>query len=143
MPGNLVGGAIAGGVEGAIKGIGGVMDQLFTSDDERLSHGEVMARIKQAPQLAQIALNSIEAAHRTVFVAGWRPFVGWVCGFALAYHFVLRDLIAWSFKVAEGFGAPVIVPPPPVSIMELVSILVAMLGMAAYRTNEKKAGVAS
>jgi len=40
----------------------------------------------------QTRINEIEAQHRTVFVAGWRPFIGWVCGFALAYNFVIRDL---------------------------------------------------
>ena len=39
----------------------------------------------------QTKINMVEASHRTLFVAGWRPFVGWICGFALAYNFVIRD----------------------------------------------------
>jgi len=143
MAANLVGGGIAAAAEGVVKGVGGVLDELFTSDDERLSHDEIKLRIMQAPQLAQIALNAVEAAHRSVFVAGWRPFIGWVCGFALAYHFIGYSLINWLLVVAEALGAPEVEPPPQVSIAELVAILVAMLGMAGYRTNEKKAGVSS
>ena len=43
----------------------------------------------------QAEINKIEAQHRSVFVSGWRPFTGWVCAFALAYNFVIRDLLIW------------------------------------------------
>ena len=130
-------------VKGAVQGLGEVADALFTSDDERLTHAEVMERIKQKPFLAQIALNSVEAAHRTVFVAGWRPFIGWVCGFALAYHFIIHSLISWFILVACSLaGAPEIAPPPQISIGELISILLAMLGMSGLRTREKQSGAA-
>ena len=45
----------------------------------------------------QTKINEIEAGHRTVFVAGWRPFIGWVCGVALAYNFAIRDLFIDSY----------------------------------------------
>ena len=134
---NLVGGV----VEGAVKGVGGILDDLFTSDEERLTREEAMERLKQQPQLAQIALNSVEAQHRTVFVAGWRPFIGWVIGAALAYHFMLHSLITWFFHVAQSFGMQPVDVPPQVEIGELVAILLAMLGMAGYRSYEKKSGV--
>ena len=43
----------------------------------------------------QTKINEVEAKHRSVFVAGWRPFIGWVCGLALAYNFIIRDLFIW------------------------------------------------
>jgi len=46
----------------------------------------------------QTKINEIEAGHRTLFVAGWRPFIGWICGVALAYNFVIRDLFIWITK---------------------------------------------
>jgi len=46
----------------------------------------------------QTKINEVEAGHRSVFVAGWRPFIGWVCGFALAYNFIIRDLFIWALK---------------------------------------------
>ena len=47
----------------------------------------------------QTKINAVEAQHRTLFVAGWRPFIGWICGVALAYNFVIRDLFIWITKL--------------------------------------------
>lgn len=135
---SLVGNAIAGGVEGALNAATGFVDALFTSDEERLTKAEAMERLRQRPQMAQISVNLAEANHRTVFVAGWRPYIGWVCGTALLYKFLGHPLIAWLVAIF----APHVVPPPSVDIQELVAILLAMLGMAGYRTYEKRTGVA-
>ena len=65
---------------GPVEAVGNVLDALFTSDKERLDKKAVLARIAQQPRLIQGEINKIEAAHKSVFVAGWRPFIGWVCG---------------------------------------------------------------
>jgi len=108
------------------KALGG----LFTSDDERLTHGEVMERIRQQPELAQVELNKIEAAHRSVFIAGWRPFIGWVCGVGLALHFILFPII--SLVVDEM---------PKLDVESLMKLVIAMLGLGGLRTYEKLKGV--
>ena len=77
----------------------------------------------------QSEINKVEAQHRTIFVAGWRPFIGWVCGFALAYNFVLRDLLIW-------FVGPEQVPPA-LQMEHLMTVLVGMLGLGGMRTFEK------
>ena len=77
----------------------------------------------------QTRINEIEAQHRTVFVAGWRPFIGWVCGVALAYNFVIRDLFIWAIK-------PEIVPPA-LQMEHLMTVLLGMLGLGGLRTYEK------
>ena len=77
----------------------------------------------------QTRINEIEAQHRTVFVAGWRPFIGWVCGVALAYNFVIRDLFIWAMK-------PEIVPPA-LQMEHLMTVLLGMLGLGGLRTYEK------
>jgi len=77
----------------------------------------------------QAEINKMEAQHRTVFVAGWRPFIGWVCGFALAYNFVLRDLLIWFFG-PEGV-------PPALQMEHLMTVLLGMLGLGGMRTFEK------
>ena len=77
----------------------------------------------------QTKINEIEAQHRTVFVAGWRPFIGWVCGVALAYNFVIRDLFIWALK-------PEIVPPA-LQMEHLMTVLLGMLGLGGLRTYEK------
>ena len=77
----------------------------------------------------QAQINEQEAKHRTIFVAGWRPFIGWVCGFALAYNFVLRDLLVWYVGVESA--------PPALQLEHLMTVLIGMLGLGGMRTFEK------
>ena len=77
----------------------------------------------------QTKINEIEAGHRTVFVAGWRPFIGWVCGEALAYNFVIRDLFIWITKTTDA--------PPALQMEHLMTVLLGMLGLGGLRTFEK------
>tara|TARA_B100001059_G_scaffold73419_2_gene70913 strand:- start:29275 stop:29661 length:387 start_codon:yes stop_codon:yes gene_type:complete len=86
--------------------------------------------------LAQIQLNKQEAAHKNIFVAGWRPFVGWICGVALAYHFVLSPVIE-TVLIASG----VVMDLPSFEFSQLSSILMGMLGLGGLRTYEKMKGV--
>lgn len=76
----------------------------------------------------QSEINKMEAQHRSIFVAGWRPFIGWICGLALAYNFIIRDLIAWV--------SPDIMPPA-IQMDQLITILLGMLGLGGLRTFEK------
>jgi hypothetical protein len=122
---------------GAIDAVGGVLDRLFTSDDERLTREEALTRLAQAPHLAQVELNKIEAAHSSVFVAGWRPFIGWVCGVALAWHFIGYDLFVW-IALAAGWPAP----PILAGTEELISVVISLLGLGLLRTVEKSRGLA-
>ena len=77
----------------------------------------------------QTKINELEAQHRTVFVAGWRPFIGWVCGVALAYNFVVRDLFIWAIKPETV--------PPALQMEHLMTVLLGMLGLGGLRTYEK------
>jgi len=129
--GTLLGG---GGVAEPIKAVGNIVDSLFTSDDERLSHEEVLMRIAQQPGLVNQEINKVEAQHRSTFVAGWRPFIGWTCGFALAYNYLVHPIIAWAW-IAWGDAAIAI--PPPLSLGDLMPVLLGMLGLGALRTVEK------
>tara|TARA_B100000212_G_scaffold256525_1_gene196824 strand:- start:981 stop:1361 length:381 start_codon:yes stop_codon:yes gene_type:complete len=77
----------------------------------------------------QTKINEIEAGHRTVFVAGWRPFIGWVCGVALAYNFIIRDLFIWALDPQDV--------PPALQMEHLMTVLLGMLGLGGLRTFEK------
>ena len=121
---------------GPIEAVGNVMDALFTSDKERLDKKAMLARITQQPNVVQVELNKIEAAHKSLFVAGWRPFIGWVCGLALFYNFVLRDLMVWGLMLS----AQETPPPPVLHIDVLTTILYALLGLGGMRTFEKLQG---
>lgn len=86
----------------------------------------------------QAAINQVEAAHTSIFVSGWRPFIGWVCGAGLAWAFVVGPMLGWLLP-ATGVVAAL-----PVLQMEyLLELVVAMLGLGALRSFEKMKGVAS
>jgi hypothetical protein len=110
-----------------IEAVGNVLDGLFTSDEERLDKQALLTKLAQRPNLAQVELNKVEAMHRSTFVAGWRPFIGWVCGFGLANAFLLNPWIEW---VAQRTG-----PNIPMEIM--MELVIALLGLGALRTVEK------
>lgn len=133
---SLLGSILGGGVAEPVKAVGTILDDLFTSDEERLGKEEALLRLAQRPALVQAEINKVEAQHRSVFVAGWRPFIGWVCGVALAYSFILRDVIAWAIVT----GAQDLAPPPELAMEHLITILMALLGLGGFRTFEKLAG---
>ena len=121
-----------------IEAVGNVLDALFTSDKERLDKKAVLARIAQQPGLVQLEINKIQATHKTVFVAGWRPFIGWVCGLALFYNFIARDMMVWALALTTADTPPP--PPPPLHLDVLTTILYALLGLGGMQTFEKLQG---
>ena len=121
-----------------IEAVGNVLDKLFTSDDERLSKEILMAKLIQEPSIAQIELNKVEAQHRSRFVSGWRPFIGWVCGVALLYNFIIRDIVSYMLIINDADAAL----PPELAMTHLMTVLMGMLGLGSLRTVEKLAGKA-
>lgn len=91
-----------------------------------------------AQAMAQLEVNKVEAQHGSVFVSGWRPFIGWVCGGALAFQYVLAPISIYLFAVA-GYA----LEAPPMLDNSLWELVLGMLGMGAMRTFEKMGGVAS
>jgi hypothetical protein len=119
-------------IAGPVEAIGNAVDKIFTNDEERMAAQAVLNKLAMQPSILQAELNKVEAAHRSVFVAGWRPAVGWICALGLGFAFIGNPLL-------ERFigGDPVKVPLD--MILELV---IAMLGMGALRTVEKLQGKA-
>ena len=82
--------------------------------------------------LAQLDINKTEAAHRSVFVSGWRPFIGWSCGLALAWSYVVTPIL--TFVLAQtGY----LVELPSMNLGEMMPVLMGMLGLGGLRTFEK------
>ena len=111
--------------------VGKVLDNLFTSDDERLTHAEVKTKLEQRPTMVQAETNKIAATHRSVFVAGARPALLWVCASGYAFAFLVNPIIQWL----SGAPGPVL----PMDSMEALTL--GMLGLAGLRTVEKIKGV--
>lgn len=115
-----------------ITAIGNVVDALFTSDEERLDKNIIMQRLLQQPALAQTEINKVQAAHRSTFVAGARPFLMWVCGFGFLFAFLINPILQW---LMPEIGSPIL----PLDVM--MELTLAMLGLAGLRTVEKLQGV--
>ncbi|NBX04096.1 MAG: hypothetical protein EBR02_08605 [Alphaproteobacteria bacterium] len=80
----------------------------------------------------QADINKMEAASTSLFVSGWRPFIGWVCGVAFAYHFIVQPLLAFAL-VNSGVDVKL----PQFDMQELSTVLMGMLGLGGLRTIEK------
>jgi len=101
---------------------------------ENSANTDAIQRITLALQAdqAQARINEIEAQSDSLFVSGWRPFIGWVCGVAFCYHFVLQPLLA--FLIANSGRE---VQLPTFAMDELSTVLMGLLGLGGLRTLEK------
>jgi hypothetical protein len=129
---------MAFGIDDAIAAGLKVIDK-FVPDPAAKAKAEAELRADLlASDRAQMEVNKAEAANGSVFVAGWRPAIGWVCAAAVAYTYLLVPVGMWlSFLV----GKPI--AKPPVLDANLWELMFAMLGLGGLRTFEKIKGVAS
>lgn len=114
-----------------VTAVGNILDNLFTSKDEKLTHGEVLERLLQQPHMAQVELNKLDAQSRFWFQANWRPFIGWVCGMGVLNMMLINPWIQW----ATGKVGPTL---PADTIMQLTLGMLGLLG--TMRTVEKLKG---
>ena len=114
-----------------------ILDKLVVNKDLKVQLQHELKTAIHSANLAQIEVNKTEAAHASVFVSGWRPCCGWVCGISLAYHFILAPLLQFSFALA-GYEQDL----PNFDFSQLSTILMGLLGLGGLRTWEKMNGVA-
>lgn len=88
---------------------------------------------------AQTKVNMAEASNPNIFVSGWRPLIGWICGIALGYNYIFMPLFTYIAK----WVSPDAPPMPTLDSGELITLLFGMLGLAGMRTYERKVGVAN
>lgn len=127
----------------AILDIGGkVIDRLWPDPTQAALAKLELFKLEKSGELAQITgqldINKVEAASSSIFVSGWRPAIGWICGAALAYQYVVRPIVSWGVVAA---GHPL--PPMPGLDENLWQLLLGMLGLGGLRTFEKLNGVAA
>lgn len=126
---------VGGGAKTAIDAITGLFDKLFTSDKEREQAAYVLEKLRQEPALVQAEINKIEASHRSLFVAGWRPFIGWVCGMGFLWAFIGHPLFEWVVRI-RALG----IEPPDIATGNMMELVLALLGLGTLRTYEKIQG---
>jgi len=137
-------------IDDIIKGVGSIADDLFTSDEERLKVALQEKTIDANLIQGQLAINAKEAAHGSVFVAGWRPFIGWIGGLALAYQFILYPLLVWIWALGQAQGwIPCHIDPSNTSTLctfttppvfdsgALFAMLTGLLGIGGMRSYDK------
>ena len=128
----------------ALLDIGGkVIDRIWPDPAAAAAAKLELFKLQQTGELQQIAgqlaINKAEATSSSLFVAGWRPFVGWVCGAALVYTYLAYPLLLWAMAA----WAPGMTPPKLGNDGMLYELLLGMLGLGGLRTFEKIKGVAS
>jgi hypothetical protein len=125
---------------GGIFDLGKSLIDRFVPDPQAKAAAEMeMLRMAADGELkqviAQLEINAREAAHPSVFVAGWRPFFGWAGGFGFIYATILQPALAWLAAI-KGWPAP-----PALNLDLLWVVVTGMLGIGGLRTFEKSKGV--
>jgi hypothetical protein len=127
---------------GAVKD---VVSEVVVDKDKRDQVNLELARLEDQAQArldaqvqGQIEVNKVEAASGSVFVAGWRPAIGWVGALALLFAFVLSPILQWT---AQLLGSSVVMPS--FEFDQLITVIMAMLGIGGMRTLEKIKGVST
>tara|TARA_R100000278_G_scaffold105448_1_gene81938 strand:- start:3961 stop:4365 length:405 start_codon:yes stop_codon:yes gene_type:complete len=132
-------------IQALIGPVAGLLDKFIEDKDQKakLAHEIATMAEKHAHEaaMAQVDVNKAEAQHRSIFVAGWRPFIGWTCGVALAYHFVLYPIIVFAIMTFPELPVPADALPE-FDMESLMTVLLGMLGLGGLRTWEKTKGVA-
>lgn len=134
-------GGVASIIGVAGDAIGKVVDHYFPDPQKAAEFKLEIYKSLQSSDLAQIAVNQAEASNSNIFVAGWRPFIGWVCGGALAYQYVVLPISIYIATLVNEKYATVFLNAPKLDD-NLWQLLVAMLGMGALRSFDKYQGTA-
>ena len=118
--------------------IGGkVIDRLWPDPAQAAAAKLELIKLQQSGELAQIAVNTEEAKHPSVFVSGWRPAIGWVCGAACAWNWIGLPVV----KTALLVFADKTLPLAPADLTDMLPVLLGMLGLGGLRTIERLNGV--
>lgn len=128
-----------------IMGITKIIDKVVPDADARAKAKELLEGQEfqgvLSLALAQIDLNKIEASSESLFKSGWRPFIGWTCGLALCYQFLLRPLLGYLIELsAWGLEKDLATMPHLISLNleTLMTLLFGMLGLGVQRSIDKR-----
>ena len=119
-----------GGIKEPVEAVGSGLDSLFTNKEEELNLEIVKERLAQKPAMIQAEISKVQAGHRSMFVAGARPFLMWVCGVGFAYAFLIAPTLEFFLPNTEKIEIPTDI---------MLELTLAMLGLSSLRTVEKLA----
>ncbi len=118
----------------AVLEVGGkLIDKLWPDPAQRDAAKLELMRLQMSGELAQIAVNAEEAKSSSVFVAGWRPSIGWICSAACAWNWIGMP-IAKLFLTLLAYSTEAL---QPANLSEMLPVLIGMLGLGGLRTIEK------
>ena len=124
-------------VSNLVGPVTGLLDKVIEDKDQKAALAHEIATMSdnhaQQALMGQLEINKAEAASGSIFKGGWRTFIGWVCGVAFAYHFVLQPLIVFGVTAA-GIDIPEL---PEFDMGSLMTVMMGMLGLGGMRSIEK------
>lgn len=128
-----------------IDGVTDIISEVIPDADKKMEikleleklRDQANARVHEE-MLGQIATNKTEASHRSIFVAGWRPFIGWTSGVGVAWTFIVSPLAEWVSRLFGWAGTM-----PVIDASQLMTLVLAMLGVAGLRSYDKQAGTSN
>ena len=116
-----------------------IPDKNARAEAKELFEGQMLTAMTSLVA-GQLEINKTEAQHTSIFVAGWRPFIGWVCGIALVWNFIVQPLLLWIAWMMPELGIDMSTAPK-LDSDELMTVLLGMLGLGGLRTYEKRLSV--
>lgn len=122
---------------GLVGSVGKILDELHTSDEEKANAKIKLQELENQLKTKQIEVNQVEAAHKSIFVAGWRPATGWLIVGILFYSYILQPFTIMVLKI---MGKDIEIPN--LNVSEVMPIILGMLGLGFSRSYEKKNKVA-
>ena len=113
-----------------------LLDKFIEDKDQKMALAHEISTMaeRHAQELArgQLEVNKVEAASKSMFVAGWRPFIGWVCGIGFLSNFIIIPMANFGLALAE-----MSIVIPMIDTTQMMPVLMGMLGLGAMRTVEK------
>ena len=119
-------------IDKLIEPVSSILDKFVADKDLKTKLSHELEKEIISLNKAQLEVNKVEAKHSNIFVSGWRPAIGWICGFSIGYHFILEPIIQYIL-IVNG----VQFETPEFDFSQLSTIVMAMLGMSGLRTYEK------
>jgi hypothetical protein len=116
-----------------------VVDQVIPDADKKMELKLELAKLENQLMTGQMDINKEEAKHASIFVAGWRPAIGWIGAVGLGYSFIIEPIMSWCARVIFKYAGDF----PALDTSSLMVLVTGMLGFGGLRTYEKYKGVSS